>query len=63
MHPRSTTKSLLVLATVTALLAGPGSPAGARLPYPEPAAGQDPYAYQDYMASPEWPPDDIGEER
>jgi hypothetical protein len=63
MHPRSTTKSLLVLAIVTALVAGSGVSAGARFPYPKPAGGQDPYAYQDYMASAEWPPDDIGEDR
>ena len=36
---------------------------GARFPYPEPSGGQDPYAYQGYMASAEWPPDDIGEDR
>jgi hypothetical protein len=49
-------ESLLVLATVTALVAGSGAPAGARYPYPEPGGGQDPYAYEDYMASAEWPP-------
>ncbi|MGH2816862.1 MAG: S8 family serine peptidase [Actinomycetota bacterium] len=63
MPARPPSRSLLVVAVTSAVVATLAAPAGARFPYPEPGGGQDPYAYQDYMASADWPHDDIGGDR